>query len=107
MRFFRHAFLLLVACSLAGALAAQSTVPTVGRSIAAQALSVSTGAATFDLRDTFLIPGVSGPVAQFDTVLGKFNVELLSTTRRRVSPIFFHTSPTVRTRARFSTAPSV
>ena len=33
---------------------------------------------TFDLRNFFTVPGVTGQVAQFDTVLGKFNVELLA-----------------------------
>lgn len=63
---------------LAG-LRAQSTVPTLASPIAPQSLTVGAPAAEFDLSAVFSVPGVTGEVVQFDTVLGKFNVETLAT----------------------------
>jgi cyclophilin family peptidyl-prolyl cis-trans isomerase len=37
------------------------------------------GSSTVDLRTIIIVPGVTGQVVQFDTVLGKWNVELLTT----------------------------
>jgi cyclophilin family peptidyl-prolyl cis-trans isomerase len=54
------------------------TVPTVAQALPSQTFLVGAGAATIDLRSYFSIPGVSGQVAQFDTVTGKINVELLA-----------------------------
>jgi cyclophilin family peptidyl-prolyl cis-trans isomerase len=76
MRPSRSAVLLLASLVLAGPLGAQS--PTLGRSLPAQSMAAGGPTLTVDLRDYFMLPGVSGPIAQFDTVLGKFNVELLS-----------------------------
>src|SRR6185436_8890019 len=78
MRRFTGVFFGLGVITMAVALRAQSTAPTVGRSIPAQALGPGGVTASVDLRDCFTLPGVSGSIAQFDTVLGKFNVELLS-----------------------------
>ncbi len=58
---------------------AQSTVPAVSQQLPAQSLVAGGTTATIDLRNYFSVPGVTGQVAQFDTVLGKFNVELLAT----------------------------
>lgn len=63
---------------LAG-LRAQSTVPAVASPIAAQALTVGASATEFDLSTVFSVPGVTGQVVQFDTTLGKINVETLAT----------------------------
>jgi len=60
------------------ALQAQSTVPAVSQSLPNQAVTIGGNAVTVDLRNYFAIPGVTGQVAQFDTVLGKINVELLA-----------------------------
>jgi cyclophilin family peptidyl-prolyl cis-trans isomerase len=51
-------------------------VPTVSQVVPAQQLAPDGGAVTLDLRNVFAVPGVTGPVVQFDTVLGRFNVEL-------------------------------
>jgi cyclophilin family peptidyl-prolyl cis-trans isomerase len=60
------------------ALWAQSTVPTLSQPLPNQAVALGASAITVDLRNYFTIPGVTGQVAQFDTVLGKINVELLA-----------------------------
>jgi len=60
------------------ALWAQSTVPTLSQSLPNQTVALGASAVTVDLRNYFTIPGVTGQVAQFDTVLGKINVELLA-----------------------------
>lgn len=57
---------------------AQSTVPTVTQQLPAQSLVAGGASVSIDLRNYFNVPGVTGQVAQFDTVLGKFNVELLA-----------------------------
>jgi cyclophilin family peptidyl-prolyl cis-trans isomerase len=77
MRFVRSGLILLVV-AVVGALRAQSTTPARAGGIPAQTLAPGGGARTIDLRDYFTVPGVSGQVVQFDTVLGKFNVELLA-----------------------------
>lgn len=60
------------------AVEAQTTVPTVSQAIPSQVLTTGGGAAVIALSSYFTVPGVSGQVVQFDTVLGKFNVELRS-----------------------------
>ena len=60
------------------ALWAQSTVPTASQPLPNQAITVGGSSVTVDLRNYFTVPGVTGQVAQIDTVLGKINVELLS-----------------------------
>jgi cyclophilin family peptidyl-prolyl cis-trans isomerase len=59
------------------ALWAQPTVPTLSQPLPNQTVALGGSAVTVDLRNYFTIPGVTGQVAQFDTVLGKINVELL------------------------------
>ena len=60
------------------ALQAQSTVPTITQAIPAQSLLAGGMTASIDLRNYFAVPGVTGQVVQFDTVSGKFNVEMLA-----------------------------
>lgn len=55
---------------------AQSTVPTVARVIPTQTLAPGGSAVSLDLTGFFTVPGVSGQVVQFDTVMGRFDVEL-------------------------------
>ena len=74
---FRLASLFAVVVCASVALRGQTTVPTLTRSVPAQATAVGVSL-SFDLRNVFAVPGVSGQIAQFDTVLGKFNVELLA-----------------------------
>ncbi|HVS50878.1 MAG TPA: peptidylprolyl isomerase [Opitutaceae bacterium] len=57
---------------------AQSTMPAVANAIPAQALTVAGAPVSLDLRTVFALPGVTGQIAQFDTVLGRFNAELLA-----------------------------
>lgn len=75
-----HRLLLLLPLALAAAvsLRAQSTVPAVSAPIAPQSFPPGGAAAQLDLRNHFALPGVTGPLVQFDTVLGRFNVELFS-----------------------------
>lgn len=69
--------LLLLSLTAALSLHAQSSVPTLIQGIPAQALAPGGTAVTIDLRQHFAIPGVVGTqFAQFETVLGRFNVEL-------------------------------
>ena len=70
---------ILVFSILAAAfLRAQSTLPTVSTPMPAQVLSPGGAPVTIDLRSYFTLPSVTGPIAQFDTVMGKLNVELRS-----------------------------
>src|SRR5581483_2514557 len=69
-------FLISLVLGLTG-LGLRAQVPTAQSGIAAQAIAPG-GTATLDLRNYFGLPGVSGQIVQFSTVLGKFNVELLS-----------------------------
>ncbi len=62
---------------LAGRLCAQATTPTLTQTLPAQTLSQAGNTATVDLRNYFDLSGVTGQIVQFDTVLGKFNVEML------------------------------
>ncbi len=64
--------------ALAAAARAQSTVPTLTQALPAQTLGAGSAAVNIDLRSYFTVPGITGQVAQFDTVLGKFNVDLLA-----------------------------
>lgn len=63
---------------LALALHAQSTTPALTQPLPAQTFLPGAAATTLDLRSYFGLPGVSGQVAQVDTVLGRFNLELFS-----------------------------
>ncbi len=78
MDFFRRLTLAAIVFAAALALRAQSTVPTLTQAIPAQALSSTGGPVSLDLSKYFSIPGVTGQIAQFNTVLGTFNVELLA-----------------------------
>ncbi len=60
------------------ALWAQSTVPTLSQPLPNQTVMPGGNAVTVDLRNYFALPDVIGQVEQFDTVLGKVNVELFS-----------------------------
>jgi len=64
--------------ALAAVLRAQSTVPAPTQPIPGQTLAAGTSSVTLDLKNYFSVPGVSGQIAQFDTVLGKFDAELLA-----------------------------
>jgi len=60
---------------LGGAVRAQSTGPTVSRALPPQTVSPS-APITLNLADYFQLNGVQGSIVRFDTVLGKFDVEL-------------------------------
>jgi cyclophilin family peptidyl-prolyl cis-trans isomerase len=77
MSFFRLSFSFALAF-MATALRAQSTLPTLLKPLPAQTLVTAGTTITIDLRDYFGLPGVTGQVVQYDTVMGKFNVELLA-----------------------------
>ena len=75
MRFVRPS-LFVVVYLVAASLHAQSSVPTLTQPIPAQAL-VPGAAATIEVQNHFTVPGLSGTkFAKFDTVFGKFSVEL-------------------------------
>ncbi|MDO8542523.1 MAG: peptidylprolyl isomerase [Opitutaceae bacterium] len=57
-------------------LRAQAAVPTVSQTVPTQSLVIGGPAVTVDLRNFITVPGVTGQIVQFDTVFGKFNVEL-------------------------------
>ena len=73
---FRFRNFLLLAFTVTGVLRAQT--PALTQPIPAQSLPVSGAPLNLDLRNYFSLPGVTGQIAQFDTVLGKFNVELFA-----------------------------
>ena len=66
--------LLIFAVAVAARLAAST--PAVSTPVPAQSLAAGGAVVSIDLRNHFNLPGVSGPLVQFDTTLGKFNVEL-------------------------------
>jgi len=59
-------------------LAAQIPQLSATLALPSPALAPGGGAVSIDLRNHFGFPGVSGPVVQFETSLGRFNVELRS-----------------------------
>lgn len=67
--------LLFLTASVAG-LRAQATLPTLKATLSSRTLVVGAQPVSVNLRDHFEVPTVTGSVVQFDTVLGKFNVEL-------------------------------
>jgi len=77
MSFFRSLFSVL-ALGLATALSAQSTVPTLSTPFAARALAPGGAPVQIYLGNHFSLPGVAGQLVQFDTVLGRFNLELFA-----------------------------
>ena len=72
-----HPFLrlLLLSLPLAVHVRAQSTTPVLTQALPAQTLSAPV---TLDLRGYFGLPGVTGQLVQFNTVLGRFNIELFA-----------------------------
>lgn len=64
-----------VAC-VCTALLAWAQSPVVSQSVPTQNLVAGGSTVTLDLRNFFAVPGVSGQVVQFDTVMGRFNVEM-------------------------------
>lgn len=73
----RPLFLLVAILLMPATMHAQSTLPFLR--VYFPALSLPSGtAADVDLRVHFTLPGVTGQLVQFDTILGKFNVELLA-----------------------------
>ena len=77
MRFVRSSCF-IVLCFHAGVAFAQSSVPTLAQPVPAQTLAPGGAAVTLDLRNYFSVPGITGQLAQIDTVVGKFNIELLA-----------------------------
>src|SRR4051812_9046505 len=74
-----HRRIFLIATMLFAAFASAQTVPTLPRTLPSGGTLVSLGtSASIDLRNYFGLPGVTGQIVQFDTVLGKFNVEVLA-----------------------------
>ncbi|HEY1109591.1 MAG TPA: peptidylprolyl isomerase [Opitutaceae bacterium] len=70
-----------LAALLAGVqLALAQTQPVVTQNIPAKTIPSGTLSATVDLRAHFGLEGVSGTIVQFDTVLGKYNIELFDDT---------------------------
>lgn len=55
---------------------AQAPVPAVSRVIPMQTLAPGGQAVTLNLGDFFTLPDVTGQIVRFDTVMGKFDVEL-------------------------------
>jgi|GEM_PF-3232623 len=77
MRLFPRLLTLLLAVFAAGR--ALATLPAVTTPLSDRSFSPGGAAVTVDLREHFGLPGVIGQVVQFDTDLGKFNVELNAT----------------------------
>jgi cyclophilin family peptidyl-prolyl cis-trans isomerase len=76
MRFVRASFLLVIVLA-ARALFAQTSVPMLLQPVPAQTLSPGGPAVTLDVRNYIGVPGVVGTqFAVFETVLGRFSVEL-------------------------------
>ncbi len=82
MRLVRTHLLLFIWLAALG-LHAQSTSPTATTPIAAPALAPAGAPASVDLRNHFGLPGVTGTIVQFNTVVGRVNVELLATAAPR------------------------
>ncbi|WP_438480141.1 peptidylprolyl isomerase [Oleiharenicola lentus] len=64
------------ALALAIGVLARATTPALTQTLPAQTLEPGGASLSVDLRNYFGLPGVTGQLVQFDTVLGKFNVEL-------------------------------
>jgi len=71
---------LLLAFLAEGTAEAEFTVPIVSAPLPAQSLAPHGKTTSIDLQNHFVLPGVTGPVVQLDTVMGKFNVELFAET---------------------------
>ena len=69
--------LIVIFCGTATALQAQSLLPTLAQPLPAVALAPGGPAVTIDLRNHFVVSGVVGTkFARFETVLGRFAIEL-------------------------------
>ena len=75
---FRRLTLLCSALVFAITARADSTLPAVLQVIPGMIISPGVGPTTYDLRAYFGLPGVTGQIVQWDTTLGKFNMELNS-----------------------------
>ncbi len=75
---FARTFFFAALALMTTALPGQSTLPTALQPLPARTLVSAGTTITIDLREYFSLPGVTGQVVQYDTVLGKFNVELLA-----------------------------
>jgi cyclophilin family peptidyl-prolyl cis-trans isomerase len=71
-------FLALILIATLSRLGAQIPQLTATLALPAPAFVPAGGAAAIDLRNHFGFPGVTGPIVQFDTSLGRFNVEIRS-----------------------------
>lgn len=67
----------LVWLGLATSLAAQEATPVATAPLPDRTFDLGDAGVSVDLRNHFEFPGVTGPLVQFDTVFGKFNVEML------------------------------
>ncbi len=81
---FRRLVLLLCLSAAILPVWAQSTLPAVLKPLTTFVASPGAGAVSFDLRTYFGLPGVSmtGSFVQWDTSLGKFNMELFNSTNK-------------------------
>ena len=77
MRTRRVSLLVLTFLAVGSGRIAAST-PAISSQLPAQSLNAGGPAVAIDLRNHFNLPGVSGPLVQFDTSVGRFNVELRS-----------------------------
>lgn len=68
--------ILLLALLAFDAVRVAANTPAISSQLPAQSLNAGGQAVTIDLRNHFNLPGVTGPLVQFDTSLGRFNVEL-------------------------------
>jgi cyclophilin family peptidyl-prolyl cis-trans isomerase len=73
-----RSLLLLVSALLAMAGRAQSTVPALAQSFPDRSLAMGAAPVAIEMGSHFSLPGVAGQLVQFDTVLGRFNVELFA-----------------------------
>lgn len=88
--------------SSAVSLHAQSSVPTLVQPLPAQRLAAGAAGATIDLRQHFVLPGVTGTeFAQVDTVVGRFNFELFRNETPRTVENFLNYVSTGRYRNTF------
>jgi cyclophilin family peptidyl-prolyl cis-trans isomerase len=67
---------LVVGVLFSGLFAQAQTMPTATKPIGVQTLAVGAAPVSVDLRGVFSLPDVAGDVVQFDSVAGRFNVEL-------------------------------
>ena len=72
----RRVPLLLLALLAANATRVAGSTPAMTSQPPAQSLNAGGSAVAIDLRNHFNLPGVTGPLVQFDTTLGRLNVEL-------------------------------